>query len=151
MEKWKELEPLFQKEIEALGYGMYHMEYVHEDGMNILRFYIEHENGIALADCEAVSRRISDILDEKDFIDEAYILEVSSPGLGRPLKKEKDFARSLGEEVEVRTYRAIDRQKEFIGILKDYDKDTVTIEYEDGETMTFDKADIALIRLAFDF
>ena len=102
-------------------------------------------------DCEVVSRELSDILDEKDFIDEAYILEVSSPGLGRPLKKEKDFARSLGEEVEVRTYRAIDRQKEFIGILKDYDKDTVTIEYEDGKTMTFDKADIALIRLAFDF
>ena len=102
-------------------------------------------------DCEVVSRELSDILDEKDFIDEAYILEVSSPGLGRPLKKEKDFARSLGEEVEVRTYRAIDRQKEFIGILKDYDKDTVTIENEDGETMTFDKADIALIRLAFDF
>ena len=67
-------------------------------------------------------------------------------------KKKKDFARKPGgEEVEVRTYRQIDRQKEFTGILKDYDKDTVTIEYEDGETMTFDKADIALIRLAFDF
>lgn len=102
-------------------------------------------------DCEVVSRELSDILDEKDYIDEAYILEVSSPGLGRPLKKEKDFERSLGEEVEVRTYRAIDKQKEFIGILKDYDKDTVTIEYEDEETMTFEKSNIALIRLAFDF
>ena len=102
-------------------------------------------------DCETVSRAFSDKLDEDDFIEDSYIMEISSPGLDRPLKKEKDFARSLGEEVEVRTYRAIDRQKEFIGILKDYDKDTVTIEYEDGETMTFDKADIALIRLAFDF
>ena len=62
---------------------------------------------------------------------QTYIFEVSSPGLGRPLKKEKDFARSIGEEVEIRTYRAIDRQKEFIGILKEYDQDTVTIEYED--------------------
>ena len=102
-------------------------------------------------DCEIVSRELSDILDEKDFIDEAYILEVSSPGLGRPLKKEKDFKRSLGQEVEVRTYRMMDRKKEFTGILKDHDKDTVTIEMEDGSLKTFEKGDIALIRLAFDF
>ena len=102
-------------------------------------------------DCEVVSRELSDILDEQDFIDEAYILEVSSPGLGRPLKKEKDFARSIGEEIEIRTYRAIDRQKEFIGILKEFDKDTITIEYEDGETKSFERNNIALVRLAFDF
>ena len=76
---------------------------------------------------------------------------MSSPGLGRPLKKEKDFKRSLGEEVEIKTYRAINRQKEFVGILKDYDKDTVTIEYEDETTQVFDKSEIALIRLALDF
>ena len=137
--------------VEAKGFELVDVEWVKEGANWYLRAYIDKENGITVDDCELVSRAANDILDEKDFIDEAYILEVSSPGLGRPLKKEKDFARSLGEEVEVRTYRAIDRQKEFIGILKDYDKDTVTIEYEDGETMTFDKADIALIRLAFDF
>ena len=76
---------------------------------------------------------------------------MSSPGLGRPLKKEKDYRRSLGEEVEIKTYRAIDRQKEFVGILKDYDKDTVTIEYEDETTQVFEKSEIALIRLALDF
>ena len=76
---------------------------------------------------------------------------MSSPGLGRPLKKEKDFKRSLGEEVEIKTYRAINRQKEFVGILKDYDKDTVTIEYEDETSQVFDKSEIALIRLALDF
>ena len=75
----------------------------------------------------------------------------SAPGLGRPLKKEKDFARSLGEEVEIRTYRAIDRQKEFEGILKSYDEETVTIAYEDGGEQTFDRNEIALIRLALDF
>jgi ribosome maturation factor RimP len=90
-------------------------------------------------------------LDEKDYIEEAYILEVSSPGLGRPLKKEKDFKRSLGEEVDVRTYRMIEKQKEFTGLLKDYDDATVTIEMEDGTLKTFEKSDIALIRLAFDF
>ena len=88
---------------------------------------------------------------EKDFIEESYIFEVSSPGLGRPLKKEKDFARSIGEEVEIRTFRAINRQKEFFGILEAYDKESVTIELEDGEMMQIARADIALIRLAFDF
>ena len=102
-------------------------------------------------DCEVVSRELSDILDEKDFIDEAYILEVSSPGLGRPLKKEKDYIRSMGREVEIRTYRAINREKEFYGILSAYDENTVTIKTEDGTEMTFEKSDIALIRLAFDF
>ena len=102
-------------------------------------------------DCEAVSRKFSDILDEKDYIPDSYVFEVSSPGLGRPLKKEKDFKRSLGEEVEIRTYRAIDRQKEFTGILKAYDENTVTIAYEDGTEQTFERADIALIRLALDF
>ena len=147
----KQTEELLEPIVAEQGFELVDVEYVKEAGNWYLRAYIDKPGGITVDDCEVVSRRFSDILDEKDFIDEAYILEVSSPGLGRPLKKEKDFARSLGEEVEVRTYRAIDRQKEFIGILKDYDKDTVTIEYEDGETMTFDKADIALIRLAFDF
>ena len=70
---------------------------------------------------------------------------------GRPLKKEKDFKRSLGEEVEIRTYRAIDRQKEFVGLLKAYDDSTVTITYEDDTEQTLDRGDIALIRLALDF
>ena len=104
-----------------------------------------------MEDGEAVSRAFSDILDEKDYIADSYVFEVSSPGLGRPLKKEKDFARSLGEEVEIRTYRAVDRQKEFEGILKDYDENTVTIVYEDGTEKTFDRSEIALIRLALDF
>ena len=102
-------------------------------------------------DCEVVSRALSELLDQNDFIEDSYILEVSSPGLGRPLKKEKDFQRSLGEEVEIRTYRAINRQKEFVGVLKGYDKESVTIEYEDETEQTFLKSDIALIRLAFDF
>ena len=91
------------------------------------------------------------LLDEKDFIEEAYILEVSSPGLGRPLKKDKDFARSIGEEVEIRTYKAIDHEKEFVGVLKSFDKDTIVIELEDNEIMNFARDNIALVRLAFDF
>ena len=93
---------------------------------------------------------MSDVLDTEDYIEDAYILEVSSPGLGRTLKKDRHLEKSLGEEVEIRTYKPIDKQKEFSGILKAYDKDTVTIE-EDSEDRVFARADIALIRLALDF
>ena len=141
------LNPMIQKN----GFELVDVEYVKEGGNWYLRAYIDKPGGITVDDCEIISRELSDELDKKDFIEEAYILEVSSPGLGRPLKKEKDFARSLGEEVEVRTYRAINRQKEFTGILKAYDKDSITIELESEEKMTFPRAEIALVRLAFDF
>ena len=98
-----------------------------------------------------ISRKLSDWLDKEDFIDESYILEVSSPGLGRPLKKEKDFARSLGKDVEVRLYRQLNRQKEFTGVLSAYDESTVTLTMEDESQMVFERGDIALIRLALDF
>lgn len=137
--------------VEENGFELVDVEYVKEGSTWYLRAYIDKPGGINIDDCEVVSRRLSDILDEKDYIDDAYILEVSSPGLGRPLKKEKDFKRSLGEEVEIRTYRMIDKQKEFTGILKDYDEKTVTIGMDDDTTKTFEKSDIALIRLAFDF
>ena len=126
------------------------VEYVKEGGSFYLRAYIDKPGGITVDDCETVSREFSDKLDEADFIEEAYIMEVSSPGLGRPLKKEKDFKRSIGKEVEIRTYRPIDREKEFYGVLKAYDENSVTIDCEEEER-TFQKAEIALIRLAFDF
>lgn len=137
--------------VESHGFELVDVEYVKEAGTWYLRAYIDKPGGIAVDDCELVSRAFSDILDEKDYIDDTYIFEVSSPGLGRPLKKEKDFKRSIGEEVEIRTYRPINRQKEFVGFLKEYDQETVTIEYEDETTQVFQRSDIALIRLAFDF
>ncbi len=137
--------------VEANGFELVDVEYVKEGGSWYLRAYIDKEGGITVDDCEVVSRAFSDRLDENDFIEDAYILEVSSPGLGRPLKKEKDYQRSMGKELEIRTYRAIDRCREFYGLLTAYDEDSVTIEEEDGTLRTFAKADIALIRLAFDF
>ncbi len=137
--------------VEEYGFELVDVEYVKEGSTWYLRSYIDKPGGISIDDCEKVSRRLSDVLDEKDYIDDTYIMEVSSPGLGRPLKKEKDFKRSLGEEVEIRTYRMIDKQKEFTGILKDYDAGTVTIQLEDETMKTFEKGEIALIRLAFDF
>ena len=136
---------------EEYGFELVDVEYVKEGSTWYLRAYIDKPGGIDINDCEKVSRRLSDLLDEKDYIEDAYILEVSSPGLGRPLKKEKDFKRSMGEEVEIRTYRMIDKQKEFTGVLTGYDADTVTIAMEDETEKTFVRSDIALIRLAFDF
>ena len=144
-------EELLTPIVEEYGFELVDVEYVKEGGTWYLRSYIDKPGGITVDDCEMVSRRLSDILDREDYIEDSYIMEVSSPGLGRPLKKEKDFARSIGEEVEIRTYRMVDKKKEFTGILKAYDKDTVTIGMEDGSEMIFDKGDIALIRLAFDF
>ncbi len=137
--------------MEECSYELVDVEYVKEAGTWYLRAYIDKEGGFTVDDCEMVSRRLSDWLDAKDFINDSYILEVSSPGLGRPLKKEKDFKRSMGEQIDIKLYRAIDRQKDFTGALDAYDEETVTIRYEDGATSTFDRKDIALIRLAFDF
>ena len=137
--------------VEEYQFELVDVEYVKEGSSWYLRAYIDKPGGITVDGCEAVSRRLSDLLDENDFIEEAYILEVSSPGLGRPLKKEKDFARSIGEEVEIRLFRPIDHEKEFVGILKDYDKNTLTVEREDNEIMNFARDNIALVRLALDF
>ena len=126
------------------------VEFVKEAGNWFLRAYIDKPGGIGVDDCETVSRRLSDLLDEQDFIEESYILEVSSPGLGRPLKKDKDFERNMGKLVEIRTYRPIEKQKEFCGILTAYDSNSVTID-EDGTERVFDKKDTALIRLAIEF
>ena len=127
------------------------VEYVREVGVWYLRCYIDKEGGITVDDCEVISRLLGEWLDKEDFIEDSYILEVSSPGLGRPLKKEKDFARSIGKDVEIRLYKAIDKQKEFTGTLTSYDADSVTLTMEDGSERTFEKSEIALIRLAFDF
>lgn len=146
----KRTEELLMPLMEEHSFELVDVEYVKEAGTWYLRAYIDKEGGINIDDCELVSRALSDKLDELDFIEEAYILEVSSPGLGRPLKKDKDLKRSLGEKVEVRTYRAIEKQKEFTGVLKSFDEESITIEIEEKE-MSFARKDIALIRLAFDF
>lgn len=132
------------------GVEIYDVEYVKEGSDWYLRAYIDKEGGVTINDCEMVSRALSDALDREDFIADAYILEVSSPGLGRVLKKDKHFQKSLGEEVLIKTYKPIDKQKEFTGILKAFDTDTITIEEEGGDR-TLAKSDIALVRLAFDF
>lgn len=136
--------------IEANNFELVDVEYVKEAGNWYLRVYVDKEGGIAVDDCEVVSRALSDKLDVDDFIEDSYILEVSSPGLGRPLKKEKDFIRSIGKEVDIHLYKSIEKQKEFTGILKSYSKDDIVLQIEDTD-VTFDRTNVALIRLSFDF
>ena len=143
-------EALLSPIVESNGFELVDVEYVKEAGNWYLRGYIDKPGGITVNDCETVSRAFSDRLDEDDFIEDSYIMEISSPGLDRPLKKEKDFARSIGKLVEIRTYRTIEKQKEFCGELTAYDNNSVTID-EEGTPRTFDKKDIALVRLAIDF
>ena len=144
-------EELITPILDRMNFELVDVEYVKEGGTWYLRAYIDKEGGITVNDCEAVAREMNEILDREDFVEDSYVFEVSSPGLGRPLKKEKDYIRSMGREVEIRTYRAINREKEFYGILSASDENTVSIKTEDGTEMTFEKSDIALIRLAFDF
>lgn len=135
MEKLNLLEDLFRREVEGLGYRLYHMEYVKEEGMNILRFYIDRPEGIALEDCEKVSRRMSDLLDEKDPIAEDYNLEVSSPGIFRTLFTLEHMKEALGDQVMVRTKKPVKGAKKFKAILKMADETmiVVTLGNEDVE------------------
>ena len=143
-------EALVMPIIEANNFELVDVEYVKEAGNWYLRVYVDKEGGIAVDDCEVVSRALSDKLDVDDFIEDSYILEVSSPGLGRPLKKEKDFIRSIGKEVDIHLYKSIEKQKEFTGVLKSYSKDDIVLHIEDTD-VTFDRTNVALIRLSFDF
>jgi ribosome maturation factor RimP len=136
---------------EELSFELVDVEFVKEAGTDYLRVFIDKPGGITVDECEIVSRRMNDILDEQDFIEESYIFEVSSPGLGRVLKKDKDFKRSIGEEVEVKLFKAVEGLKEFNAFLKDFDDNTVTLSKEDETVITVDRSNIAKINLAVHF
>lgn len=138
--------PIAQK----YGVSIYDVEYVKEGSDYYLRAYIDKPEGVNINDCENVSRALSDALDQADFIPEAYILEVSSPGLGRTLKKDRHFEKSMGLDVEIKLFKAMDGCKEFEGTLTGFDSESVTISVE-GKEQTFSRSEIAIIRLALDF
>jgi ribosome maturation factor RimP len=143
----KLLEPL----VKANDFEVYDVEYVKEGGNYFLRCFIDKEGGITVDDCELVSRSLSDLLDKHDFIPDSYILEVSSPGLGRQLKRDKHFEKNIGEEVEIKLFKPINKKKDFVGILTGFSQNSITIELEDGTGMEFVRSDISTIRLTFDF
>ena len=143
-------EALLQPIVDAQHFELVDVEYVKEAGTWYLRAYIDKEGGITVDDCELVSRAWEAELDRADHIEDAYILEVSSPGLGRPLKKEKDFLRARGSAVEVRFYQTVDGEKEITGILQDATAEDVTIRV-DEEEKTFSRKSIAQIRMAIEW
>lgn len=132
--------------VEAAGCSLWDVEYVKEAGEWFLRVHIDKEGGISINDCEAVSRPLSDALDETDPIEGSYTFEVSSAGADRVLKKAEHFAQFLGSEVEVKLYRARDGHKEFVGVLRNFHEGDVTLEVNQTE-LVFEKKEVALVRL----
>lgn len=131
---------------ESAGCRLWDVEYVKEAGSWFLRVYIDKEGGVSIDDCEAVSRPLSDLLDQADPIEGSYTFEVSSAGADRALKKPEHFAAFLGAEVEVKLYRPREGRKEFVGVLKGFEDGNVTLEAGGQETV-FTKQEIALVRL----
>ena len=144
-------EALLAPILDEAGFDLWDVQYVTENKEYYLRVYIDKEGGITIDDCVDVSRKLSDALDADEFIDDAYTLEVSSPGLGRRLVRDREYDRSIGRDVDVRFYKNIDGTKELTGKLISYDKDTVTIEQDDGNSRTLNRSDIATVKLSVDF
>ncbi len=137
--------------VESKGFEIIDVEYVKEAGEFYLRVYLDKEGGISLNDCEIVSRELSEILDVKDPIKDNYYLEVSSPGLDRPLKKDKDFVRYQGRDVDIKLYKHFNGSKQFEGTLIGLTKDNNIKVMINDEEVEFTKKEVALIRLAVKF
>lgn len=144
------VEGLLEPTINKLGYELYDVEYVKEGKDYFLRIFIDKEEGIDLNDCEKVNDGINDLLDKADYIKEQYFLEVSSPGIERILKKDKHLQSNIGSLVEAKLFKAIDNKKAIQGILKDFNKDTLVIETDDGD-VELQRKDIAVIKTVYNW
>ena len=147
----KKTEELITPLIDAEGFELVDVEYVKEGADWYLRVYIDKDGGITVNDCEKISRAFNEILDREDYIDDAYIFEVSSPGLLRPLKKDKDYQRNLGKLLEVKLFAPLNGVNEFEAELKSYDKDSATLVMDDDTEVTVKRSEISLIRPAIEF
>lgn len=136
--------------VEDLNYELVDVEFVKEGANWYLRIYIDKSGGIGIDDCQSVSEKISDILDEKDPIEQSYYLEVSSPGLERPLKTERDFIKYKGELVEIKVFQPIDGKKIFEGELVGLIDGNIVIT-QDGKTLEFEKNKVAIVKRAVKF
>ena len=134
--------------LERNNFELVDVEYVKEGSTWYLRAYIDKEGGITVDDCEIVAREMNEILDREDYIEDSYVFEVSSPGLTRPLKKEKDYAKSIGKLIDIKLYKAVEGLKEYTGVLKEYDKDNITIEVDDN-LIKIERSNLAMIRWAY--
>ena len=145
----KHTEELIEPILERLGFSLYDIEYVKEGSDYYLRAYIEKEGGITIDDCETVSREMNELLDREDYVEGSYIFEVSSPGLTRKLTKDRHFEKSLEKKVELKAFRPVKGEKDWKGVLAGFDANTLTIRLEDGSEESFQRNEIASVRLAF--
>lgn len=146
----EKVEALITKPIHDLGYEVYDVEYIKEGKDYFLRIFIDKPEGIDLNDCEKVSDGINELLDEADYIKDPYFLEVSSPGIERILRKDKHFDDNIGDNVELKLFKPINKQKSVIGILKKYNKEFITIEVDDEE-LYIDRKNISVVKTVYEW
>ncbi len=148
-------EQMLEPVLKEYGFDLWDVSYVKEGPDWYLRVYIDKEGGITIDDCVDVSRKLSDMLDAEDLIDDAYTLEVSSPGLGRKLVKDREFSRSIGRDVDIKFYKPVDGSKETSGTLVAFDKESITTTDPQGKAppqeQTYQRSDIATVKLSVDF
>lgn len=140
---------LLRETINSLGYDLYDVEYVKEGKDYFLRIYIDKETGIDLNDCEKVNNAINDLLDEADLIKEQYFLEVSSPGIERVLRKDEHLSANIGKQIDVKLFKPIEKQKQFIGELVNFDDENLTIKT--NTEIQIDRKNIAQIKTVYDW
>lgn len=148
----EKVEDLIQKPIEDLGYKLYDVQYVKEGPNYFLRIFIEKDDGtIDLNDCEKVNDGISDILDTADYIKEQYFLEVSSTGIEKVLRKDRHLQENLGVMVEVKLFKPIENEKDFLGTLENFNENEITLVLENENKVTIERKNISLIKTFFDW
>lgn len=144
------VEKLLETTINNIGYDLYDVLYVKEGKDYYLRIVIDKPEGIDIEDCEKVNNAINDMLDEADYIKDQYFLEVSSPGLERVLRKEKHFLAQIGNNIIVKLFKAIDKQKEIQGTLKAYNENGIVLESDEKEII-IENSNIALAKTVFEW
>lgn len=147
----EKVETLVKQKVENLGYDLYDVEYVKEGKDYFLKIYIDSPKGIDLNDCELVSNNITEILDKEDCIKEQYFLEVSSPGIERILRKEKHLTDNLKNKVEVKLFKPIENKKQFIGILEEFNDNSITIKEEKENKVILERSNISQIKTVYDW
>lgn len=146
----EKVESLISKKVQELGYELYDVQYTKEGKDYFLRIFIDKKEGIDLSDCEKVSNEINPLLDEKDYIKEMYFLEVSSPGVERVLRRDEHLKNAIGKEIEVKLFKPIDKQKEFIGTLEEYDEEKIKIKTQ-KTVIEIERKNISLMKLKYNW
>lgn len=146
----EKVENLIEAKIQELGYDLYDVEYVKEGKDYYLRIYIENEKGISLDDCELVSNNITELLDKEDYIKEQYFLEVSSTGVEKILRKDKHLKSNLGENVQVKLFKPLNKKKQYDGKLKDFDEKNIVLDVN-SQDLSIEKQNISQIKTIFEW